>query len=68
MRNGRAIPPGVKFAGESIEGPWVVAEKPDVKHIFRLGEIEMCQIGVQACIWRPEIRYACRGADAGSDL
>lgn len=56
----------VEFLRQSVEGFGMGAEVVDIEDCFGVGEVEACQVGVEACVWRAEVGDAGARADAGS--
>jgi hypothetical protein len=55
MRYRRPIFTRVEFLREHIEGFRVVAEVRDVEDGFGVGQVEACEVGVEACFWGAEV-------------
>ena len=47
----------VELLSQDVEGLRVLAEKVNVEDSFGVRQIESLKIGIQACLWRPEVGY-----------
>jgi hypothetical protein len=56
VRDGRAVARArVEFARQDVEGARVGAEEGQIEDGFGLGEVERCQVGVEACFGGAEV-------------